>query len=73
MLVGKKFYLRNGFFETNRYYEDNGVVYELLCTNKEYVITEEILKMRYTNMTNSKLIKYIIGRIFNVSNIKFIK
>lgn len=69
----KNFYLRNGFFETNKYYEDNNVMYEVLCTNKDYIITEEVLKKRYSNMTNSRLIKYIIGKMFNMSNIKFIK
>jgi hypothetical protein len=69
----KKFYLKNSFYETNKYYEDNGIVYELLCTDKDYEITEEILKTRYSNMSNSKIIKYIIGKIFNMNNIKFIK
>lgn len=48
-------------------------MYELSCTNKDYMITEEILKMRYRNMVNSKIIRYIIGKIFNIDSIKFIK
>lgn len=71
-LSRKNFYLRNGFYETYKFYEDNGVVYELLCSNKDYEITEEILKNRYNNMTDSKVIRYIIGKIFNMNNIKFI-
>ena len=68
----KAFYLRNGFYETNKYYEDNGVTYEILCTDKNYIITETILKKRYSNMSNSKLMKYIISKIFNMTNVKFI-
>ena len=69
-LKRKKFYLANGFYEKNKYYEDNGVKYELLCTSKDYVITRENLKRRYSNMTNSKIIRYIIGKTFNMDNIK---
>lgn len=69
----KNFYLRNGFYETNKYYIDNSVEYEILCTNKNYKITEEILKKRYNNMSNSQVVKSIIGKIFNMNNIKFIK
>ena len=68
----KNFYLRNGYFEKNIFYEDNGVVYELLCTDKDYIITEEILKKRYGNMSDSKTIKYIMGKIFNMDNTNFI-
>lgn len=69
----KDFYLRNGFYETGKYYEDSGVIYEVLCTNKDYIITEEILKKRYSNMSDSKVMRYIIGKIFNMNKIKFIK
>lgn len=61
----KDFYLRNGFNETNKFIQDNEVEYEVLCTNKEYDITEKMLKKRYDKMTNSFMIKYIIGKIFN--------
>lgn len=61
----KDFYLRNGFNETNKFIKDNEVEYEVLCTNKEYDITEKMLKKRYDKMTNSFIIKYIIGKTFN--------
>lgn len=61
----KDFYLRNGFNETNKFIKDNEVEYEVLCTNKGYDITEKMLKKRYDKMTNSFMIKYIIGKIFN--------
>ena len=60
----KNFYLRNGFLETKMYCRDAGVDYEILCNNKDYVITEEIHKKRYENMTDSKLVKFCIHRIF---------
>ncbi|MBR1376589.1 MAG: GNAT family N-acetyltransferase [Bacilli bacterium] len=69
----KEFYLRNGFYETNKYYIDAGIKYELLCTNKDYKITEELLRKRYSNMSNSKIVRYIIGKTFNMNNIKFIR
>ncbi len=60
----KNFYLRNGFYETNKYCSEAGVDYEILCNNKEYDITKEIHKKRYNNMTNSKIIKFCINRLF---------
>ena len=60
----KEFYLRNGFFETNKYCSEAEIDYEILCNNKDYNITEEIHKKRYDNMTNSKIVKYCINKIF---------
>ena len=65
----KNFYLRNGFYETNKFYEDTGVTYEVLCTNDEYEITGDIMKMRYTNMTNNSKLLEEISNIFNVNAI----
>lgn len=62
----KNFYLRNGFYDTNKIYEDTGVNYEVLCTNDEYEITDDIMKMRYTNMTNNTKLFEVISNIFNV-------
>lgn len=60
----KNFYLRNGFYETNKYCSEAGVDYEILCNNKNYNITEEIHKKRYDNMTNSKVVKFCMNLIF---------
>jgi hypothetical protein len=56
----KRFYLRNGFYETKKYCKDAGVDYEILCNNKNYVLTEATHKKRYDNMTDSKLVKLFI-------------
>lgn len=69
----KEFYLRNGFYETNKFIEDNGIQYEILCTNKNYVITKEKLTERYTKMTESVIMQMVIRKLFNVYNICFIK
>ena len=63
----KNFYLRNGFYDTNKYYEDTGVNYEVLCTNPEYEITNENMQMRYTNMTNNPKLFEIIANTFNAA------
>lgn len=62
----KKFYLRNGFYDTNKYYEDTGVNYEVLCTNNEYEITDDNMQKRYTNMTNNPELFDEITNTFNV-------
>lgn len=69
----KNFYLRNGFIETNKFIEDNGVKYEILCTNKGYDITKENMEKRYTKMSDSPIIKYLIRKIFNAQGTYFIK
>ncbi len=68
----KDFYLKNGFSETNKFIVDNGVEYEILCTNKDYNITKEILENRYNKMSNSTIINYLIKKMFNI-NTQFIK
>lgn len=69
----KQFYLRNGFFETNKFMEDTGVEYEILCTNKDHNITKEDLEKRYSKMANSTITKYLIGKIFDMQPIDFIE
>ena len=66
----KQFYLRNGFVGTDKYIVDNNVEYELLCSNSNLNITKEILEKRYTMMTSSKILRFIISKNFNVYNIK---
>lgn len=61
----KNFYLRNGFYDTNKYYEDTGVNYEVLCTNYDYEVTNKNMKMRYTNMTNNPELFNVIANTFN--------
>jgi len=61
----KNFYLRNGFYNTNKFYEDTGVCYEILCTNTEFEITDDNMKKRYTNMTNNPELFKEITKIFN--------
>ena len=65
----KNFYLRNGFYDTNKYYEDTGVNYEVLCTNPEYEITNDNMKMRYTNMTNNPELFKVIASTFNTGDV----
>ena len=68
----KNFYIRNGFYETNNFICDGGIEYEILCTNKNFKVSNENLNLFYKQMTNSKILSYIIGKIFNVYNINFI-
>ena len=63
----KKFYLKNGFYDINKIYEDKGVSYEVLCTNDKYEINDDIMKMRYTNMTNNSKLFEVISNTFNVN------
>lgn len=71
----KMFYLKNGFYETNKIYEDTGVLYEVLCTNGDYEITEDNMKKRYSNMTSNSSIYKKISDTFNTKevNLKRIK
>ena len=61
--------IKNGFFVFNRVYEDTGINYEILCTDDRYEITDNIMKMRYTNMTNNSKIFDEISNTFNVDSV----
>ena len=65
----KNFYLINCFYDTNKYYEDTGVWYEVLCTNSQYEITENIMQKRYTNMTSKNELSRVISNTFNVNKV----
>lgn len=65
----KNFYLRNGFFDTNKFYEDTGVNYEVLCTNEKFDITDENMRKRYSNMSNKPEILNVISNTFNMGKI----
>ena len=65
----KNFYLKNGFYDINRVYEDTGINYEILCTDDKYEITDNIMKMRYINMTNNSKIFDEISNTFNVDSV----
>lgn len=62
----KNFYLRNGFYDTNKFYEDTGINYEVLCTSNEYEINDNLMKMRYINMTNNPKLFEVISNTFNI-------
>lgn len=67
----KDFYLRNGFYKTGCCIDDSDVEYEFLSSSSERVITESDLKKRYSSMTRSPLLKFIIKNTFD-NNINFI-
>ena len=62
----KNFYLRNGFYDTNKFYEDTGINYEILCTSNEYEINDNLMKMKYINMTNNPELFEVISNTFNL-------
>lgn len=68
----KDFYLKNGFYETNMFIEDNGVQYELLSSVKNYKPTVRDLLNRYKFMTSNKIIWNKIKKWFNAEYIKFV-
>lgn len=63
----KKFYLKNGFYDTNKIYEDAGVYYEVLCTNNEYIVTDDSMLKRYINMSNNSDLLDVISNTFNTN------
>lgn len=69
----KSFYLRNGFYETECYLEDTGVEYEILSSVKNFSVNENILRKRYTEMSNNPIMRYIIKHTFDVENINILR
>lgn len=68
----KDFYLKNGFYETNMFIEDNGVQYEILSSVKNYKPTVRDLLNRYKFMTSNKFIWNKIRKSFDAEYIKFV-
>ena len=69
----KNFYLKNGFYSANIFFEDTGVQYEVLISEKNYKPTEQDLLNRYRYMTNNELTWKRIKDTFNAENIKLIE
>lgn len=67
----KNFYLRNGFYRTNVFFEDTGVQYEVLISNKDYAPTEQDLLNRYRCMTNNVLTWKRIKGVFNAEKVNY--
>ena len=65
----KNFYLKNGFFETNKIYTDTEVCYEILCTNSNYIITNDTMLKRYKNMSSNPKVLDTISNTFNTNSI----
>ena len=68
----KEFYIKNGFYETNTFTEDRNVEYEMLCTNKNFNITEKLLKNVYKQMAKSICFGSIIEKIYNIDYVHII-
>ena len=49
------------------------VYYELLCSNKNYVLTKDKLINIYKKMTSSKLLSYLINKKFKLFDVNFIE
>ena len=69
----KEFYLRNGLYTTNKFTEDIGVEYEVLCSDKEYVINEKVFKNLFTQMTNKLILRKLINKIYHIDYVGFIE
>lgn len=69
----KNFYLRNGFYSTGIFFEDTGVQYEVLISDKRYKPTEYDLLNRYRCMTNNELTWKRIKNAFSAESINFIE
>lgn len=65
----KEFYQRNGFVETGVFFEDTGVHYEVLCSDKGYKPTEQDLLNRYRFMTGDRVLWDKIKSSFNTASI----
>ncbi len=65
----KNFYLKNGFYETNKLTKQNNVYYELLCSSKNYNLTKKGLINIYKKMTNSKFLSFFINKRFKLFDI----
>ena len=69
----KNFYIRNGFNETGKFTIQNNIHYEILCSNNNYNLTKDKLINLYSQMSKSKILRYIMNKRFNLMNIDFIE
>ena len=69
----KEFYIKNDFYSTNKIIEYNGVEFEVLCTNNDFIVKEEHLENLYKQMTAYILGGSLIDKIFNIHKLRFIE
>lgn len=72
-LKRKEFYLKNNFYSTNKFTEDNGVQYEILCSNKAFEVTKEVLENLYRQMTLPVIGNFLLEKILHVYYVNFIE
>lgn len=62
----RNFYLRNGMYDTGYTYVDKGVEYSVLSSDKDFLVTNDVMKKRYTMMSNNFILRFLIKKLYCV-------
>lgn len=62
----RNFYLRNGMYDTGYTYVDKGVEYSVLSSDKGFLVTNDVMKKRYTRMSNNFILRFLIKKLYCV-------
>lgn len=62
----RNFYLRNGMYDTGYTYVDKGVEYSVLSSDKDFLVTKDVMKKRYTRMSTNFILRFLIKKLYCV-------
>lgn len=62
----RNFYLRNGMYDTGYTYVDKGVEYSVLSSDKDFLVTDDVMKKGYIRMSNNFILRFLIKKLYCV-------
>lgn len=53
-------------YDTGYTYVDKGVEYSVLSSDKDFLVTDDVMKKRYIRMSNNFILRFLIKKLYCV-------